>query len=543
METDHLVNRPAPLPVTVASLFERTYREYAHRPAVIDPAGRTTTYGELGDQVHRVIDGLRGLGLEPGDRVVVLLGNVPAFFTVDHALFVGGFVRTALSVRLHVREVAYIAEDCGARAIVTDPEWGARIAADRERFGVDHLIVTGPGVDGTPEGDGVEGAVALAEVAAGGTAAPPPSLPAPDDPAALLYTSGTTGAPKGATLSHANWVAMIRNSMAELPPIHTSDVLLHVAPLSHLSGYTAPIYIARGAAHVPLPTFEPAEVLAAIGRFQVTAIDLVPTMLNLLLLAAEGDPGADTSTLHTILYGASPIAPDRLARAIRVFGPIFVQFYGLSETPMPLTALSQRDHVFDPDGPPPARLRSAGRPSRFVELRLVDLDGSEVGPGEMGEIQVRGDTVMLGYWGKPDLTREMIAEDGWASTGDVGILDEDGYVTIVDRKKDMVVTGGYNVYPNEIENVVSTLEAVQEVAVVGVPDERWGETLQAVVVVRPGYELVEEEVIAVCSDNLAGYKKPRSVEFVDELPKTGSGKIMRRVLRDRYWEGQERQVG
>lgn len=541
--TDHLVNHPVPLPMTVASLFERTYREYAHRPAVIDPHGPTTTYGELGEQVHRIIGGLLGLGLEPGDRVLILLGNVPAFFAIDHALFLSCFVRSALSVRLHVREAAYIAEDCGARAIVTDAEWGARIAAERNRFPhVDHLLVTGAAIDGTADDHGVDGAVTLAEVAADGITEPPATLLGPDDPAALLYTSGTTGAPKGATLSHANWIAMIRNSMAELPPIHTTDVLLHVAPLSHLSGYTAPTYVARGAAHVPLPTFDSAEVLEAISRYGITAMDLVPTMLNLLLLEAEQRP-TDTSTLHTVLYGASPMAPDRLARAIGVFGPIFVQFYGLSETPMPLTALSPRDHVFDPAEPPPARLRSAGRPSPFVELRLVDLDGNEVAPGEMGEIQARCDTVMLGYWGKPDETRAMIADDGWASTGDVGRVDEDGYVTIVDRKKDMVVTGGYNVYPNEVENVVSTLAAVQEVAVVGVPDERWGEALKAVVVVRRGYELDEDEVIAACAENLAGYKKPRSVEFVDELPKTGSGKIMRRMLRDRYWEGQERRIG
>lgn len=541
--TDQLSARTPTTPVTVASLFERAYREYADRPAVIDPEGPITTYGELGDQVHRLIGGLRDLGLAPGDRVVVLLGNVPAFFAVDHALFVGGFVRSALSVRLHVREVAHIAEDCGAKAIVTDAVWATRLAAERDRFpGVEHLIVAGRTVDAPHEGESIDGVVALGQLLSERSPDPPGTLPAPHEPAALLYTSGTTGAPKGATLSHANWVAMIRNSMAELPPIHTTDVLLHVAPLSHLSGYTAPIYVARGAAHVPLPTFEPAEVLEAIGRYGITVIDLVPTMLNLLLLEAEQRP-VDTADLHTILYGASPIAPDRLARAIRVFGPVFVQFYGLSETPMPLTALSQRDHVFDPDQPPPARLGSAGRPSPFVELRLVDLDGNEVGPGEMGEIQVRGDTVMLGYWGKPEQTREMIAEDGWAATGDIGILDDEGYVTIVDRKKDMVVTGGYNVYPNEIENVISTLDAVQEVAVVGAPDERWGETLIAVVVVRPGYELDQDEILAACAANLAGYKKPRSVEFVDELPKTGSGKIMRRVLRDRLWHGRERRIG
>lgn len=525
---------PSQVTVTVASLFERSYRVFSERPAVLAVDGATMTYRQLGEQVHRLVGGLHSLGLEPGDRILLLVGNHPWFFPIDQALFVGGFVRSSLSIRLHLREVEHIANDCGARAIVADAKWAARLVEARDRIPhVEHIIVT----TGT-----MEGTTPLDQVALAGTADPPTQLPNPQDPAALLYTSGTTGAPKGATLSHANWVAMVRNSMVELPPIHHRDVLLHVAPLSHLSGYVGPTYFARGAAHVPLAQFEPREVLDTIASQQITATALVPTMLNLLLLEAEERP-ADISSLRTVIYGASAIAPDRLARAIKVFGEVFVQFYGLSETPMPLTALGQRDHQFDPDGPVPERLRSAGRVNPFVDLRLVDLDGREVTPGEIGEIQVRGDTVMLGYWGQPDATREMVDSDGWAATGDLGRMDDQGYVTIVDRKNDMIVTGGYNVYPSEIENVISTLPEVQEVAVIGVPDERWGEALKAVIVVRPGHELDAEAVVGVCGENLASYKKPRSVDFVDELPKTGSGKIMRRRIRDRYWQDQERHVG
>jgi acyl-CoA synthetase (AMP-forming)/AMP-acid ligase II len=265
-------------------------------------------------------------------------------------------------------------------------------------------------------------------------------------------------------------------------------------------------------------------------------------MLILLVLAAEKHT-FDYSALHTVVYAGSPIAPDRLARAREVFGDVFVQFYGLSEMPIPLACLSSRDHAFDPREGVPARLASAGRISPFVEVRLLDDESVEVEPGAVGEIVVRGDQVMMGYWGRPDATAEMIDDDGWARTGDLGRFDADGYLTIVDRKKDMVVTGGFNVYPTEIENVISTLPAVAEVAVVGVPDETWGESLKAIVVRREGHGLTEAEVVEACVGSLAGYKKPRSVEFVDELPKTGSGKIMRRRLRDRYWEGEGRRVG
>lgn len=540
----HLINTDNRSRVTVATLLERAYREYADRPAVIDPEGPTTSYRELGDLVHRLSNGLTQLGVQPGDRVLVLIGNVPAFFPIDQSLWVSGFVRSTLSVRLHVREVSFIAEDCQARAIIADEEWAAKIAADRALFpNLGYLIVTGRGIDGVLADDvEIDGAVPLVSLIESSPQDPPAYSPLPSDPAAIVYTSGTTGAPKGATHSHANWVAHIRNMVAELPPIHNTDVLLHVAPLSHFSGYITPTFCSRGGANVPLPSFDPPGALKAIAEYSISVVALVPTMLNLLLLEQEENP-VDTSTLRTVLYGGSPIAPDRLVRAVKQFGEVFIQVYGSSEIPMPLTALAQRDHAFDPTQPPPARLRSAGRPTPFVELRIVGLDGNPVGPGEQGEIQVRGDVVMLGYWGKEDQTREMIAEDGWASSGDIGIMDAEGYVTIVDRKTDMVITGGFNVYPREIENVISTLPQVQEVAVVGAPDERWGEAVRAAVVLRPGFDLTEAEVIETCRANLASYKKPQSVEFVAELPKTGSGKIMRRVLRDKYWEGHERQVG
>jgi acyl-CoA synthetase (AMP-forming)/AMP-acid ligase II len=265
-------------------------------------------------------------------------------------------------------------------------------------------------------------------------------------------------------------------------------------------------------------------------------------MLNMLVPAVEAT-GADVSSVRTVVYGGSSISPDRLARAVATFGNVFVQFFGLSETPMPLSALAPRDHRLEVDGTVPTRLASAGRVNPFVELRLRDDEGHDVPRGSVGEIAVRGDVVMAGYWNRPEETAAMIDADGWAATGDLGRIDDEGYLFIVDRKRDMIVSGGYNVYPTEVENAIAALPAVREVAVVGVPDDQWGESILAVVVPESGAELDADAVVAACTERLANYKKPRAVEFVDELPKTGSGKVMRRAIRDRYWLDRERRVG
>jgi acyl-CoA synthetase (AMP-forming)/AMP-acid ligase II len=516
--------------LTIAHLHERSYSQYADRTAVITSAG-AITYRELGERVHRIASGLAAHGLARGDRAVILLDNCEEYFEIDQALFVGGFVRVALSTRLHPREVRHVLEDCGAHALFTTR---AVAAALTEHIGDLETLKLVVAIDGD--------AMTLAEVAAAGTSLPPLELPTPREPAALLYTSGTTGAPKGATLSHANWLAMVRNSMAELPPVRQHDVVLHVAPLSHLSGYVAPTYFVRGAAHLTVGRFEADDVLDRINAHHVTLLPLVPTILNLLTLAAEARTDVYPS-LASIVYAGSPIAPDRLRRARKVFGDVFTQFYGLSETPMPLTCLSAEDHRFDDEAEPPARLSSAGRPSPFVEVAVLDAEGHEMPIGEVGEIVVRGDTTMVGYWNRPEATAQMIGPDGWARTGDLGRFDDEGYLYIVDRIKDMVVSGGFNVYPTEVEGAIATLPAVEEVAVIGVPDDRWGEAVMAFVVVRDGHTLTEGEVIDACASHLAGYKKPRAVEFVPQLPKTGSGKLKKRELRAAFWSDGRRVGG
>lgn len=534
-----LVPPPRGVPsVTFAEVLRRSYEQFADRPAVVD-GHETVTYRQLGERALRVGASLRRHGLVHGDRVVLLTANRPDFFEVEHAAFLGGFVRLALSPRLHPKEVAHIVRDADARALFVDPHWAG--ALDEIRAGCPDLAVT-VGFGPVPDGASVD--LSYLDLLAETPVPEPVPYPVlPDDIAALLYTSGTTGLPKGAAHSHRGWMQMIRNCLVEMPPVDERDLLLHVAPLSHFSGYVASPCFVRGAANLVLPRFDPKETLEALRDHSVTVLPMVPTMINMVTTAAE-DLGSEVVTsLRAIIYGGSAIAPDRLRRATQVFGDVFLQFYGLSETPMPLTAMSRTAHMFDPSQPPPERLGSAGRRSPFVELRLLDEDGREVAAGDVGEIVVRSDSLMRGYWNKPAETAAMFDDEGWAATGDLGRMDADGYLYVVDRKKDMVVTGGYNVYPTEVENVISTLPGVQEVAVVGAPDEQFGECIVAVIALRPGHQVTETDILQVCSQELADFKKPRRIVFVDELPKTGSGKIQRKQVREPFWAAEQRRVG
>lgn len=520
--------------VTQGTLMERAYRSFAQHTAVIED-DRRVTFAELGHRAYRVADALRRAGVDFQDRVIILSKNRTEFWEVEHGIAIGGFIRVALATRLHPQEVEYIGNDCTSVVAFVDSEWADKLASVRASMPSLRLVV---GLDGANPARGIVG---YHDFLSGADAAAPDRRPTADHLSALLYTSGTTGRPKGAMQAHGSLVAMLRSVQTHLPPIDPSDVVLHVAPLTHMSGGCAFTYFTNGATQTMLPTFEPHDVLRTVETLRVTAIPLVPTMLNLLTEAAEETPH-DVSSVRAIIYGASAIAPDRLVRALRIFGPIFVQLYGLSEVVMPLASLHQREHELLPDGSPPKHLASTGRPHPFFELRIVDDDGIERPPGQHGEIAVRSDTMMEGYWNQPDQTAEMIDSDGWAHTGDVGYLDVDGYLYIVDRKKDMIVSGGFNVYPNEVEHAISKLIGVQEVAVVGTPDDRWGEAVTAVVVRRVGYDVTEADVIQSCRASLASYKAPKQVLFWDTVPKSPVGKILRREVREVFWADRDRKV-
>jgi acyl-CoA synthetase (AMP-forming)/AMP-acid ligase II len=363
-----------------------------------------------------------------------------------------------------------------------------------------------------------------------------------DDLAWLFYTSGTTGRPKGAMLTHHVLMMMTMNFYADMSPLGPEDVILHAAPLSHGSGLYGIPNVAKGAANVILKSksFEPKIVFETIQRRKVTNMFLAPAMIKRLITFPEIDQ-YDLSSIKCINYGGAPIYEEDLKAAVRKMGQVFVQLFGQAESPMTISYLRKEEHLLEGTEEQMKRLTSAGIPRTDVEVKIFDFNDQELPPGEMGEIVVRGEVVMKGYWRNPEATAETL-QGGWLHTGDLGIMDEKGYVYILDRAKDMIISGGENIYSREIEDVILKHPAVYEVAVIGVPDEKWGESVKAIVSLRSGQKTTEEDIINFCKQHLASYKKPKSVDFIDAIPKNPYGKVLKRELREKYWAGEARKV-
>jgi acyl-CoA synthetase (AMP-forming)/AMP-acid ligase II len=351
----------------------------------------------------------------------------------------------------------------------------------------------------------------------------------------FLYTSGTTGHPKGAVWTNASRMAGTINMLANEIDPHPGDAMAHVGSMAHGSGSKILAHFFRGSRNIPVRQWDPAQFLGLIEEQRVTHTFLVPTMIDQLTRTAPSAT-SDWSSIKTITYGGAPMAPSRLSVALEVFNGRLVQVYGSCEAPHPVLVLNAADHARGGD-----ILSSTGREVVGMETRLVDATGNDAAPGEPGELVIRGSNVMAGYWNRPEETAKVFLGE-WYRTGDIARRDEDGYVHIVDRVRDMIISGGYNVYPAEIEAVLTRHAGVAEVAVVGVPDEQWGEAVRAVVLREAGATVSGPELIEFCANHLAGYKKPKAVEFVDELPHGSTGKVLRREVRDRYWAGQARRV-
>jgi acyl-CoA synthetase (AMP-forming)/AMP-acid ligase II len=356
-----------------------------------------------------------------------------------------------------------------------------------------------------------------------------------------LYTSGTTGLPKGVQLTNGNCAGLM--DVANAWEVDESSVSLVAMPLFHIGGSGwANVALARGGTDVLVPMIDPSALIDTIEKSRITNAFLVPAVLQ-MMCAVPGAEDRDYSSLRSIAYGASPITTAALKRCLEVFRAPLFQVYGLTETTGAITELSSADH--DPGGPRQHLLRSAGKPYPWVEMKAVDpVTGQDCGPGEVGEIWTRSRQNSPGYWHKPDDTAAAFGADGWLHTGDAGYLDDEGFVFLTDRIKDMIVSGAENVYPIEVESALAEHPEVADVAVIGVPDEKWGETVKAVVVRTPGSSLTAEELMAWSKDRVAGFKRPRSVDFVDELPRNPSGKLLKRVLREPYWvDAEGRQIG
>ncbi|HBY93844.1 MAG TPA: AMP-dependent synthetase [Chloroflexi bacterium] len=494
--------------------------------------GTSYTYAEVNERANRLANGLLALGLQKGDRVGLLVRNCAEYLEIEFGLAKAGLVAAPMNVRLALHDFGYISNDAGISALIFDATFAAtvrQLALKLDR--PCHLICLGE-----DHGRFLEYERFLSTC----SGSHPEIQVDEDDLHTLMYTSGTTGRPKGVMQTHRNRTTVTFNLLMEMGPHSQADCILHVAPLTHGTGMFLLPYFTRGACSIVLQEFTPQLVCETVERERVTVFKLVPTIL-LRLLAFPELQHYDLSSLHTIIYGASPMPPEKLKQAVRIFGNVFMQLYGQAEAAMSITVLRKEDHVIDGQPEAVRRLASAGCVWPTVELRVRDKDGADLGPGEVGEVAVRGDHVMRGYWKLPEETAEVL-RDGWLYTRDMGWLDGYGYLYLVDRKSDMIISGGFNIYPREIEDVLHQHPAVQDVAVVGVPDEEWGEAVKALVVVHRGMRVSAGELAAFCKEHLPSFKKPKTIEFIDAVPRNAYGKPLRRVLRERYWQGFDRRV-
>ena len=502
------------------SLVKKGFMDHPEKIAVVH-GDRRVTFRELEHRIDKAVNMLYGLGLKKGDAVSILAENSLTALEAQYALFKGGFIWTPLTFRNHPKENAYYLNNSGAKAIILQGQFAEGIESVRNEIQtVKHFIVDG-------ENDyGMQKYSTLMDKASD---TPFKVRINEDDPLCLLHTSGTTGKAKACLHTHKNWATMTFAAITMLS-IQPTDVLLHIAAINHGSGSTIPCHLMFGVPQILISHMDVEFVLKTIQKEKVTTVWMAPTMIY-LLLAHPKIHDYDLSSLRIIPYSSSPIAVNKLKEALDVFGNKFLQAYGLTECPV-ISSLNQNDHLAGVQGDAEAvkKLGSAGREVILTEIVIKDDQGNEVPRGEIGEIVVRSPLVMKEYWNDPDATVKTI-KDGWFYTGDVGYMDNEGYLYIADRKKDMVITGGYNVYPKEVENVIFSHPAVFETAVIGVPDDVWGETVKAFIVPKAGKKLTEEDIIKFCEDKLAPYKRPKIVEFREDLPKSPVGKILRKVLR------------
>ena len=524
MERTDLV-RPLYAGGTIGQLMISAIERHAERPAIADDDVRYT-YREFGAAIARMIGVLRRVGLRKGHALAMLCGNRVDGFACRMAATLMGIRFTPLHPSAAHENHLFILDDAEIDALVVDDRHAAPGVALRERCGkLKHFLSLGP----------VIGALDLAAEAASMEAEPLRDEADPQDIVSIAYTGGTTGRPKGAMLSHRSMIACFCHELSDwdLP----DDMrYLAVTPISHASGSVIPIILMRGGYTRLVQGFDAEEFCRIVKTERMTVTWLVPTILYVLLDYLAEHPW-DLSSLRSIVYGAAPMSPDRLREALGVFGPVFVQLYGQTEAPMAITTLRKADH----DPARPARFSSIGLPCPAVQVKLFDPDMNEVPPATPGEICVRGGLVMSGYWKRPDATEAAFRGD-WLHTGDVAIRDTDGYFTIVDRTTDMIISGGFNVYPREVEDALLSHAAVSSTAVIGIPDAKWGESVKAFVVLRPGMSCDAATLQAHVKSHRGSVWVPKSIEFVSAIPVTALGKIDRKLLREPYWGGKSRQI-
>ena len=498
---------------------------------------QSITFRQFGARVACLAGALRQLGVADGDRVAMLSLNSARYLEYNLAVPWAGGVLNPVNIRWSQAEMLYALNDSGSSILIVDENFkGYAVALQAGAPSVRHVIYAGDG----PAPEGMLAYETLIDV----------SEPVEDawrhgdDLAGIFYTGGTTGFPKGVMLSHANLTTTATAAILA-GRCGAEAVFLHVMPMFHLAAFAGiNALFASGAQQVVMPGFNPQATLKAISRERINQIGFAPTMMQMLVDWMDANPAEmatlDVGSLQLIAYGASPISQTLLQRIRAAFpGVKFMQGYGMTELSATCTILGPEFHCDEAFAN--GKARAAGKPLISVEVRVVGQDGAELPRGEVGEIVARGGTVMLGYWNKPEATAEAV-RNGWMHTGDSGYMDDDGLIYVVDRLKDMIVTGAENVYSAEVENAISSHPSVAMCAVIGVPNQKWGESVHAVIVSKPGAPVTAEEIIAHCRERIAGYKCPRSVEFRDELPLSSVGKVLKNELRKPFWSDRARSV-
>ena len=510
---------------------ERNAGFYPTKTAVID-GDIKITHARFYDRVKRLGNAILAMGLEKGDRVAVLSHNCYQYIELYFACAGIGTPLVPLNFRYNQSELLYVINDSGARVIFYAREYESlveglrRNPTDVEQF----ICINGPGQES-------ENYAKLVSAAS-------PDAPAvkvdENDVAVLGYTGGTTGKPKGVMTTHRNIITSCYNTVLDRGT-RPEDIFLNVPPVFHAGGAISMFAFAFiGGTNVFLNTSNIDSILQAVEKNRVTNFVLVPTMI-MSLLENPNVGKHDLRSLKSIYYGTAPISVEPLKRLIKLVNGKLSQTYGMTETFVPISILKPEDHVLEGDSAAIDRLASAGRPVMGVKVKILDDHGNEVETGRVGEVTVKGENVMKGYWKLPELTREAL-KDGWLATGDMGKTDDLGYLYIIDRKKEMIISGGENIYAKEVENVLSAHPAVADAVVIGVPDDKWGEAVKGLVIKKKDAEVTEEELIDFCKSRLASFKKPRSIEFVQDFPKSGAGKILKRELREKYWKGREKKI-
>ena len=515
-----------------------TFAYIIHRHSLLRPKAEAyvyqderITYAEFNARVNSLVHALQELGVNQGDSIGLLSWNCLEYAVVYGAAMKGGYILSRFNPRLGAEELEYLINYSEVSTLIVGPELMDMINSLKPKLSMvkNYLSLEGPAED----------MICLRDLLTSYPTEEPDVQIEEDDPLHIIYTSGTTGMPRGAVYTNRHVWEDTRTYIINTG-LQPSDKHIQVAPLFHIAGDTifrAILYM--GACNIILKTFDPTETLQTIQDEKATHMSIVPTHL-VAILALPDVKKYDTSSLKMMWYGGSPMPLEVLKQGIETFGPAFGQGYGQSESGPAICHLPREEHTVL--GTPDQKiLTSTGQPDIGVQVRIVKDDGEDTAPGELGEIIVRSKHIMQEYWKKPEDTASTIV-DGWLYTGDIGYYDEEGYVYIVDRKKDMIITGGENVFPREVEEIIYRHPGIHEAAVIGIPDPYWVEKVHAVVSLKKDASCTAEELIAFCKKNLAGYKSPKSVEFVDTLPKNAAGKILKRELREKYWQESGRRL-